>query len=99
MAKKILESDFDSNKHVKEFKRKCNGCGKVWHSLYDREKRIEKDMNLNNFQILGNCCNPSAQLQAKRNVEAGQDNLSKLKKCPECGSGNYNEEVLIYEKK
>jgi len=96
---KIPENEFDSRKHVKEFKRKCNSCSKVWHVLASREKQVEKDVSGNNLQICANCCHPSAQLQAKRNVEANQTELDKLRKCPECQSANYTEEVLIYEKK
>jgi hypothetical protein len=99
MAKNISESEFNPNIHVKEYKRKCNQCGKVWHTLAEREKEIERNMKNNNFQILGNCCNPSAQLQAKRNVEAGGSELNNLKKCPYCGSSDYSESVHIYEKK
>ena len=76
--------EFDPKKHVKEYKRKCNECGKVWHTLAAREKEVEKQMKSNNFQILANCCNPGAQLQAKRNVEAGASDLNNLKKCPDC---------------
>ncbi|MFZ3077056.1 MAG: hypothetical protein WA139_01245 [Candidatus Aenigmatarchaeota archaeon] len=40
-----------------------------------------------------------AATQSKRNVESQQDLLDKLKKCPQCGSANYKEEEIIYEKK
>lgn len=97
--KKINDEDFDPKIHVKEFKRTCNECGKVWHTLAEREKEVEKQMKSNNFQILANCCNPGAQLQAKRNAEAGESDLNNLRKCPNCGSSDYSETVHIYEKK
>ncbi|MCK4588934.1 MAG: hypothetical protein KAT77_00700 [Nanoarchaeota archaeon] len=99
MTKKISEEEFDPRKHVKEFKRKCNSCGKIWHSLASREKEIQKSMASDSFSQMAFCCNPGAQLQAKRNREASEGELDKLRKCPECKSGNYKEETLIYEKK
>ena len=96
---KISKENFDPKKHVKEYKRKCNECGKVWHSLALREKEISKEVGCNQWNAIANCCNPSAQLQAKRNVDANQTELDKLRKCPNCASQNYHEEVLIYEKK
>ncbi|MEK6956163.1 MAG: hypothetical protein AABW52_05865 [Nanoarchaeota archaeon] len=95
---KINEKEFDSRKHIKEFKRKCKQCGKIWHSLESREKQIKSNFNVNNLNVISNCCNPSAQLQAKRNSEANQSDLDKLKQCPNCSSHNYSEEVIIYEK-
>ena len=83
---------------VKEYKRKCNECGKVWHSLESRERQINKNIGSNAFSQAAFCGNPGAQLQAKRNVEAAQTELERLKKCPECGSMNYTEEVITYEK-
>lgn len=101
MSKKISEADFDKNKHVKEFKRKCNECGKVWHSLSEREKKIESAKGVAALNQMSNacCCNSGAALQAQRNVGASEDSLDNLRRCPECGSQNYAEEVLIYEKK
>lgn len=85
---------------IKEYKRTCNECHKIWHSLESREKEIEKDIKLNATSQAGfACCSPSAALQAKRNVESNKDLLGKLKKCPQCGSGNYKEEAIVYEKK
>lgn len=75
----------------REYKRTCRSCGKVWHSLVSREEQIKRDEQSNNCNVCANCCNPSAQLQAKRNVEANQSELYRLKRCPECGSVNYDE--------
>jgi len=101
MVKKISEEEFDSKKHVKEYKRKCNECGKVWHSLASREKEIEKDIGCNACIQASTACggNLGAATQSKRSVESQQDLLDKLKKCPNCGSRNYTEDVIIYEKK
>ncbi|MBT4151092.1 hypothetical protein HOE52_03955 [Candidatus Woesearchaeota archaeon] len=66
MTQKISESEFDKKKHVKESKRKCNQCGKVWHSLSDREKQM-KTQNLvwiiHNFRNQRNLFNKHFLLQ------------------------------------
>ena len=101
MVKKITEQEFDPKKHIKEYKRKCNQCGKLWHSLVSREKEIESSKKTAACGQVSNACacKSGSALQAQRNVGAYQDSLDKLHKCPECGSQNYSEEVLIYEKK
>ncbi|MFA5406796.1 MAG: hypothetical protein WC307_05570 [Candidatus Nanoarchaeia archaeon] len=100
-VKKIIEEEFNPKLHVKEFKRKCNECGKIWHSLASREKEIKDDVGCNSCIQASTACNgqTGAAMQSKRNVESQKDLLDKLKKCPECGSRNYTEEVVIYEKK
>lgn len=101
MGKEITEKEFNPNIHVKEYKRKCSECGKVWHSLASREKELERDKGTAALNQVSNACTcrSGAALQAQRNVGAFRDDLDKLRKCPECGSMNYKEEVLIYEKK
>lgn len=93
------KEDFNPKTHVKEYKRKCKECGKVWHSLSSREKEIEKNIKTNAFTQCAFCGIPGAQLQAKRNVESGQSSLDRLRSCPNCGSRNYEEKELIYKKK
>ena len=85
---------------IEEYKRKCNECGKVWHSLVSREKEIEKDVKFNACIQVSTACggNLGAATQSKRSVESQQDLLDKLKKCPACGSRNYKEEIITYEK-
>ena len=87
------------DKHVKEFKRKCNQCGKVWHSLEAREKEIESSVKTNSLMQATQCCNAGAQLQAKRNADASVSELDKLKSCPNCGSKDYEEKIITYKKK
>lgn len=80
---------------VAEYRRICNSCGKVWHSLVSRERQIEKQQKSSEWDVVTNCCNLSgAQQQAKRNVEANQSELARLKRCPSCLSANYKE-VLV----
>ncbi len=101
MDRKISSQEFDHKKHVKEFKRICNQCGKTWHSLESREKQIKNDVGCNAcIQALTACGgNTGAAVQSKRNVESQQDLYDKLHKCPSCGSGDYKEEEIIYEKR
>lgn len=86
---------------VKEYKRKCNECGKVWHSLVSREEEIRKSAlsasTVQAFTACGGALGTSAQSQ--RNADSQIELLNKLRKCPECGSTNYKEEIKIYEKK
>jgi len=107
VRKKITEEDFNPKLHVKEYKRKCNECGKVWHSLASREEKIRKELRSNNCDKLVAACGMcgghwsalGASKQAERNEQALTEELRRLRKCPECGSSNYEEEVVIYEKK
>ena len=95
MVKKISEEEFNPKLHVKEYKRKCNECGKVWHSLASREKEIESAKGVAALNQASNACacNSGAALQAQRNVNASQDSLSKLRSCPQCGSQNYSQYI------
>lgn len=89
-----------SKNTVQEYKRTCNQCGKVWHSLVSRENQIKKDISTNNcLQGAFACSNVGAATQAKRNVEAQQESINKLKQCPQCGSSDYNEKIITYAKK
>lgn len=96
---KTTKENFNPKTQVMEYKRKCKECGKVWHSLENREKEIGKNINTNAWNVCGNMCNAGAQLQAKRNIEASETELDRLKKCPNCQSHNYTETVLVYDKK
>ena len=85
---------------IKEIKCKCNQCGKIWHYLESREKEIEKNIKTNaGIQAGFAFFNVGAATQAKRNVEAQQDLLDKLKKCPECGSHDITKKDIYYEEK
>ncbi len=92
---------------VKEYKRTCKECGKVWHVLTSREEKILQDIKINNSNKVaaglgmcgGNYAALGAATQTQRNEQALQEELSRLKKCPNCSSGNYSEKVVAYEKK
>jgi rubredoxin len=99
---------------ISEYRRKCKLCGKVWHSLVSREGDIKKNITGNKcLQYLtgsawvcsscGSMCGSPLWLlglsHSDRNVQAQETELDRLKKCPKCGSNNYIEEILYYEKK
>lgn len=94
---KITKETYNSKLHVAEYKRVCNECGKVWHSLVGREQQIAISM-FGDACGLCNTCGSPHQAQYNRNIDANVDTISNLKKCPQCGSGNYSETIIYYEK-
>ena len=97
----IKNKSFNPKIHVAEYKRVCNECNKVWHSLVEREAKLDTITNRN-------CCNDTDRagecsvftaFQARRNIQARDDSLAKLRICPACGSNNYTETIIYYEKK
>ena len=91
----------ERKKQVQEYKRKCRQCGKRWYSLVNREKEINRDIGCNACVGVGTALNGNlgASTQSARNTDAQTDLLDKLHKCPKCGSTNYFEEIIAYEKK
>lgn len=98
---------YDRATQVKEFKRTCNECKKTWHSLSEREEELKSRLN----PCKAACCGttePVGCTECRKGCfgVAGPDSaetldktLDSLKKCPNCGSGNYSEEIIIYERK
>jgi len=108
MTEKIVKEDeYDPKTQVKEYKRTCRECKKTWHVLASREEKIKQDIKTNQCQQGVSACGMcgghwsalGASTQAKRNEHALEEESSRLKKCPNCGSGNYTEKVIIYAKK
>ncbi len=101
MEKLSKDAICSKEKVVKEYKRKCKECGKVWHSLVSREKQLEGGVKCDACVQGATAINGNlgAATQSKRNVDAGQSSLDSLRRCPNCGSQNYKEEVITYEKK
>lgn len=98
----VNKGTHNPNLKVAEYKRACNECGKIWHSLVEREKMINPSGNCCDLDSLGEfntCGTNSAQAQYRRNIQSREDALSKLRKCPNCSSTNYTETVIYYEKK
>lgn len=86
---------------VMEYKRKCNQCGKVWHSLVKEERMLGRNVLFDSLISVGTAIegNIGASTQASRNTDANRSSLSNLKKCPNCGSADYTEEIISFKKK
>lgn len=98
---KFIKSINDEKKFVEEYKRTCRECGKVWHSLVAREKQIQGNIKSNACSGMGATCGGSwgGATQSVRNREASEEILDKLRKCPNCGSKNFKQVIIHYEKK
>ena len=83
---------------TKEYKRKCNRCGKVWHSLVSDEKSLKSQSVANALIGLGSIGSTFSGLYSNKSLDTS-DKLSNLKKCPECGSQDYSEEIIEFERK
>jgi hypothetical protein len=90
---------FDTAGKVSEYKRTCNECGAVWHSLQSRENEIKRNVsNLKSAECC-NMCDANARNKATTDMRNYKDELERLKKCPKCQSGNFREEEITYDKK
>ena len=84
-----------------EYKRTCQVCGKIWHSLIARENQVAQNIKSNNCNRgLAICsCNPVGNAEAAqltRNIEANQSEIQRLRSCPQCSSVNYREEIVSH---
>jgi hypothetical protein len=89
---------------VEEYKRVCQQCGKVWHSLISRENQIRGNLFCNSCSSASQAatCSPvgiAGAAQSNRSVEANQSELAKLQSCPDCNSTDFTQEIISYEKK
>ena len=91
---------------VKEYRRTCNQCGTVWHSLAQRESNLKwyacsegtsACLDPANVFTCGMCGGP-AQRHHNSNVRTEALEIDRLKTCPHCNSKNYTEETVEYEK-
>ena len=91
---------------VVEYKRTCNQCGKVWHVLAEREKYLEKEKNCNDCNMCasavgsasGNPYSMGTWTQSRHNEHTLNDEITRLKQCPNCMSSDYSEVQVKYEK-
>jgi len=90
---------FDPAMQVSEYKRTCNECGKSWHSLSKRETEVAKNIKKVKSTQCCNMCDANARKNAESKLNTYQDELERLKKCPQCGSGNFKEDLIVYDKK
>ena len=88
------EPDNNENQSPKEYKRICRKCGKVWYTLVSRERALTVQSVGNVAGAMANCCSPSGTAQVSRNIDATSSELDRLRKCPECLSSDYHEEIV-----
>lgn len=94
---RITKETYNPKIHVAEIKRICNQCGKVWHTLAEREVELATNMGLDACNMCGTCGSPH-QAQYSHNFDSNEKELLETKKCPNCKSSDYKEEVIYYEK-
>ena len=91
----------ESQSKVEEYKRKCNQCGKIWHSLVSDEKSLKSGTILDALVGIGTGLSGDlgASTQSRRNAQAQEEKATSLKRCPKCGSSDYTEEIITFKKK
>lgn len=86
-----------------EYRRTCQVCGKVWHSLVSREEQIISTQKTDAvmaasgaLQSCGTCgtMGTETQAQARGNLSVHENELQRLRSCPQCSSVNYKEEII-----
>ena len=106
------DKERESSDKLIEYRRTCQVCGKVWHSLMSREKQLTTRMTRDKLtkvggamESVGSCMScgkvgsgTATTTQAVRNLDANQNEMLRLKSCPECSSANYREEVIEHAK-
>jgi len=87
-------------KRVSEYRRTCNSCGKIWHSLTSREKQLEQEIATHGFLQSSSACagHYGVTMLSAESQKSCEDLLYDLRRCPNCCSNNYEEEILHYEK-
>ncbi|WP_394339122.1 zinc-ribbon domain-containing protein [Methanoculleus sp. UBA430] len=90
---------FDPESQVSEYKRTCNQCGKVWHSLKSREDEIKRGIQNNKNAQLCNMCDANAENKRKQDLNTYTTELDRLKTCSQCSSRDYSEVIVHYDKK
>lgn len=82
---------------VQEYKRTCNACGKVWHSLASREAELINRRVANAAQVAAGCCSPAVGSQGMATATLIDNEMERLKTCPECGSSSHGLEIVDYD--
>lgn len=82
---------------AEEYKRTCKACGKVWHSLVSREKEILQRKQANAAQGMAGTCSPNTSATSIGTGQIIDSELQGLRKCPECGSANFEEVIVTYD--
>ena len=91
---------------VVEYKRTCNQCGKVWHVLAERENYLSREKKCNDCNMCASAIGTAegtagswgVWTQTQRNEHALENEIYRLKQCPNCMSTDYTETKIEYEK-
>ncbi|PWR73932.1 hypothetical protein DK846_01845 [Methanospirillum lacunae] len=97
VSKRLEAEKRKSGKIIDEYRRTCNKCGKVWHSLVSREKELAKLKSDYEWRSIPCCSGLLTAPQYQRNRDAVSSDIEMLKQCPNCKSKDYNEEIVSHE--
>ncbi len=91
---------------VHEYKRTCNKCGKVWHTLVEKEEALVKNRKYNKWSIWRNAIfggsAPEDKVVMGQDIDRGikyQDKMYKLIECPNCKSTDCKTVIESYVRK
>ena len=95
----------DSRDVPTEYRRTCRNCGRLWHSLVAREKEVESKeigeglmQGATGMAGCGTCgLTLGAASQHSRNREMHHSELQRLRTCPQCGSANYDQQIILFD--
>ena len=95
---KEKDKEMEAKGTIKEFKCKCNQCGKVWHYLESDFKSVKSQQMSNALIGAGMCCNPFGAYFSNKSLEQGRE-ADKFNKCPSCNSADITKTAIYHEKK
>lgn len=88
----------EKSQYEKEWACICNECKHKWHYLASVEKQMGGQQTANALMGLGSCCNPCmVTATANANTQL-QQQMTKLKSCPKCGSSNVTKTAKYFKK-
>ncbi len=100
MVKSITEEQYkkliwkEKLSYVKEWKCKCNECGKTWHYLAsDKFSQDTGELGKDLIQSTACCCNPFGIL-----IGGLRQKQKDFNQCPNCNSKNVKKQKLYYKK-
>ena len=86
------------NSYIKEWVCICNECEHKWHYLDSVEKQMEVQHLGNTLTGLGCCCNPCVTSTVSNANTQIEQQITKLKSCPKCGSSNVTKNAKFFKK-
>ena len=104
MTKSITEEEYkqlswkEKFNYVKEWKCKCNECGKHWNYLDKAEKEMRNQIGLNACLQVGYCCNPCMGIATSNANTQLSKQVKELKQCLQCKSSNVKCEARYFLK-